>query len=165
MWGQSCLVLMCTMFSLYIIKLKATVTLIFNGLISKSIGFIYTLIQMSVPDLRNPGQLFVYIYPYKVWSISQYVDGHRDLDLCPIDLKINLNHLHLKMQVCAKFEEPRSIPCFVIIQTMFGLYVNMLTVTVTLAFDLKVNRDHLHPEMHVCTKFGKPRSILCLVII
>ena len=53
----------------------------------------------------------------------------------------------------------------VIFRTRFGLYINMLTVTVTLTFDLKINRDHLPSETHVCAIFDKPRSILCLVII
>ena len=82
MWSQSCVVVMCTMFCLYIIKLKAIVTLTFNGLISKSIWIIYTPIQMSVSNLRNLGQIYL-----------------------------------------------------IIIRTRFGLYVNMLTVTVTLTFD------------------------------
>ena len=75
------------------------------------------------------------------------------------------DHLHSNTNVCAKFEEPRSILCLLIIRARFGLYVNMLMVTVTLTFDLKINRDHLHPETHVCAKFDKPTSILCLVII
>ena len=55
--------------------------------------------------------------------------------------------------------------CLVIIRTRFGLYINMLTVTVTLTFDLKFNKDHLHSKTHICAKFDKPRAILCLVII
>ena len=38
MWSQLCVFILCTMFGLYIIRLKATVTLTFNRLISKSIG-------------------------------------------------------------------------------------------------------------------------------
>ena len=83
MWRQLSVVIMCTMFCLYIINLKATVTLTFDRLISKSIGIIYTPIQMSLPNLMNP----------------------------------------------------RSILCLLIIQARFGLYVNMLMVTVTLTFD------------------------------
>ena len=92
--------------------LKATVTLTFDGLMSKSVGIIYTPIQLS-----------------------------------------------------AKFEEPRSILCLLVIWARFGLYVNMLKVTVTLTFDLKINRDHLHPETHVCAKFEESQSIVCLAII
>ena len=83
-----CHVIIWTWFVLHIIKLKITVTLTFDGLISKSIGIIY------IPETN----------------------------------------------VCAKYDEPKSILCLVIIQTRFGLYINMLTVTVTLTFDLKINR-------------------------
>ena len=99
------------------------------------------------------------------FGLYQYVDGQCDLDLWPINLLINRDYLHPKTHICAKFDKPRSILCLVIIRTRFGLYVNMLKVTVTLTFDLKINRDHLHPETYVCAKFDKPRSILCLVII
>ena len=78
-----CQVIIWTRFVLYIIKLKVTVTLTFDRLISKSIGIIYT------PETN----------------------------------------------VCAKFDEPKSILCQVIIRTRFGLYINMLTVTVTLTLD------------------------------
>ena len=44
-------------------------------------------------------------------------------------------NLMANKNVCAKFEEPRSILCLLIIWTRFGLYVNMLMVTVTLTFD------------------------------
>ena len=71
----------------------------------------------------------------KVCSICLYVDSQCDLDLWLIDFKINRDHLHPETHVCAKFEEPRSILCLVIIRTRFGFYVNMLTVNVTLAFD------------------------------
>ena len=74
-------------------------------------------------------------HPGKVWSVCQYVDGHCDLDLRPIDLKINSDHLHYKTHACAKSDKPRSILCLVIIRTRFDLYVNMLKVTVTLTFD------------------------------
>ena len=69
------------------------------------------------------------------------------------------------MHACAKLDKPRSVLCLVIIRKMFGLYVKMLKVTVTLTFDLKINSDHLHPKTHVCAKFEESRSILCLVII
>ena len=61
MWNQLCAFIMCTMFCQHIINLKATVTLTFDGLISKLIGIIYTPIQMSVPNLRNLGQLCLLI--------------------------------------------------------------------------------------------------------
>ena len=78
-----CQVIIWTRFGLYIIKLTATVTLNFDGLISKSIGIIYT-----------PGS-----------------------------------------NVCANFDKPRSILCLVNMQTRFGLYIKIMTVTVTLTFD------------------------------
>ena len=78
-----CQVIIWTRFVLYIIKLKVTVTLTSDRLISKSIGIIYT------PETN----------------------------------------------VCAVFDEPRSIQCLVIIWPRFGLHINLLTVTVTLTFD------------------------------
>ena len=69
-----------------------------------------------------------------------------------------------KTNVCAKSDKPSSILCLVILGTWFGLYIKIMTVTVTLTFDLKINRDHLHINMHVFAKFDKPRSILCLVM-
>ena len=58
-----------------------------------------------------------------------------DLDLSQINLKINRDHLHSNTNACAKFDKPRSILCLLIIQTRFGLCVNMLTVSVTSTFD------------------------------
>ena len=52
-------VIIWTKFGLYIIKLKATVTLTFHGLISKSIGIIYTSRQMCVPNLTYLGQFCI----------------------------------------------------------------------------------------------------------
>ena len=78
-----CQVIIWTMFGLYIIKRKVTLTLTFDGLISKSIGIIYT---------------------------------------------------H-EINVCAKFDEHRSILCLNIMLTRFGLYIKIMTVTVTLTFD------------------------------
>ena len=54
-----CLVIMGTRFALYINKMTVTVTLTFDRLTSKSIGIIYTLTRMPVPNLINLGQLCV----------------------------------------------------------------------------------------------------------
>ena len=78
-----CQVIIWKRFGLYLIKLKATVTLNFHGFISKCLRIIYT-----------PGT-----------------------------------------NLCAKFDEPRSILCLVNMRTRFGLYTKMMTVTVTLTFD------------------------------
>ena len=106
-------------------------------------------------------------HPDKVWSICQYVDGHSDLDLWPIDLKINRVYLQPETHVCAKFEEPRSILCLVMIRRRFGLrqYVDGHCDLALWLIVLKINRDHLHPKTHVCAKFDKLRSILCLVTV
>ena len=106
-------------------------------------------------------------HPDKVWSICQHVESHCDVDLWPIGLKINSDHLHSNTNVCAKLEESRSILCLVIIRRRFGLYqyVDGHCDLDLYPIDLKINRDHLHPKTHVCAKFDKPRSILCLVII
>ena len=69
------------------------------------------------------------------FGLYQYTDVQCDLDLYLIDLKIDKEHLQQNTNVCAKFEEPRSILCLLIIRARFGLYVNMLMVTVTLTFD------------------------------
>ena len=69
------------------------------------------------------------------FRLYQYVDGHCDLDLWLIDLKINRDHLHPETHVCAKFNKPRSILCLVNIRTRWGFYVKILKVTVTLTFD------------------------------
>ena len=108
-------------------------------------------------------------HPNKVWSIHQHVESHCDLDLWPIGLKINRDHVHSNTNVCAKFEESRSILCLVIIRTRFGLYQYMYVdghcdLDLYL-IDLTINSDHLHSKTHVCAKWDKPRSILCLVII
>ena len=58
-----------------------------------------------------------------------------DFVICPIDLKIDRDHLHSKTHVSAKFDDTRPILCLVVIMTRFGVYVNMLTVTVNLTFD------------------------------
>ena len=104
-------------------------------------------------------------HPDKVWSICPNVESHCDLDLGPINLKINRYHLHSNTNVCAKFEESRSILCLVIIQTRFGLYqyVDGNCDLDLYPIDLKIKSNHLHPKAHFCAKFDKPRSILCPV--
>ena len=67
--------------------LTVSVTLTFDRLILKSIGIMYTPIQMSVPNLTNLGQFCVLLSSGQGWSIYQYADSHCDLDLGPIDLK------------------------------------------------------------------------------
>ena len=47
-----------------------------------------------------------------------------DFDLKWIDLKINRDHLHTEMNVCAKFSDPSFILCQVIIGTKFGILAN-----------------------------------------
>ena len=127
---------------LYIIKLKATVTLTFDELISKLIGIIYIQRRISVENLKNYINS-VSSYLDKVCSIYmyQYVDSHCDFDLGLTDLKINRNHLHSDTHVCAKFDEPMSILCLVIIRTRSGLYINMLTVTVPLTIDQMTSKS------------------------
>ena len=132
MWSQSCVVIM---FGLYIIKLKATVTLTLNRLISKLIGIIYTPIQMSVPNLRNLGSILC--LPI-IWTrFGLYVN------MLTITVTLAFDRLTSKLiwiiysetHICAKIDKATSIPCLVIIRTRSGLYVNMLTVIVTLTFD------------------------------
>ena len=44
------------------------------------------------------------------------------------------------MNICTEFEEPMLIMCQVIIWTRFGLFTNMLTVSVTLTFDRMISK-------------------------
>ena len=105
---RSILCLVIIRFGLYVNMLKVTVTLTFDRLTSKSIGIIYTPRCMSVPNLRNLGSFCVVIIRTR-FGLYQYVDGHCDLDLQPIDLKVNRDHLHPKTHVCSKFDKPRLI--------------------------------------------------------
>ena len=109
-----CKVIIWTRFGLYIIKLKATLTLNFYGLISKSIGIIYT-----------PGT-----------------------------------------NVCAKVDKPRSVLCLVNLQTRFGLYIKIMTVTVTLTFDQLTSKSigNCYTLTQISAKFDEPRSILCIIV-
>ena len=50
-----------------------------------------------------------------------------DLDFEWIDLKINRDHLHTKMNVCATFGDPSCILCQVIIRTRFGIPMDLPT--------------------------------------
>ena len=102
--------------------LMVTVTLTFDRLISKSIGFIHTRDTCVCQILQTLVNSVSCYHPDKVWSICQHVESHCDLDLQPIDLRIKRDHVHPETQVCARFEEPRSILCLVIIWTRFGLY-------------------------------------------
>ena len=86
-----------------------------------------------------------------------------DLDHEQIDLKINRDHLQPEINICAKFGDPCSILCQVIIRTRFGLPKVKFKLPCDLdltKIDLKIDRVHLHPEMNVCAKFGDPSSIL-----
>ena len=104
-----CLVIIRTRYCLYVNMLKVTVTLSFDGLTSKSIGIIYNPRRMSVPNLTNLGVFCVVIWTK--FCVCQYIDSFCDLELWPIDLKINMDHLHPQTHVCAKFYKPRSILC------------------------------------------------------
>ena len=104
--------------------MKATVTLTFDGLISKSIGTIYTPETNVCAKFDEPRSVLCLVsvsyHPDNVWSIYQYVDSHCDLDLWPTDLKIDKDHLYSETHVCSKFDKPRSILCLVIIRIRFG---------------------------------------------
>ena len=103
----------------------------------------------------------------KIWSIYQHVDSPCDLDFWQIDLKVIRDHLHSYTNVCTKFDEPRSILSPVIIRIRFGLYINMLTVTVTFICDQLTSKaigiiyTPRGMSMPNLTNLGQ----LCLVII
>ena len=115
----------------------------------------------------KPRSILCLVIIQTMFGLYQYVDGHCDLDLWLIDLKLNMIHLLSETHVCAKFDKPRSFLCLVIIRTRFGLYqyVDGHCDLDLWLIDLKINSDHLHPKTHVFAKFDIPRLIQCLVII
>ena len=46
-----------------------------------------------------------------------------------------------RTDLCAKFDKPRSILCLVNMRTRFGLYIKIMTVTVTLSFDQLISKS------------------------
>ena len=112
-------VIIWTRFGLYIMKLKATVTLTFNELISKLIGVIYMNI---CTEFKEPMSILcqiiiwtrfvLYIIKLKV-TVTLTFDGL-------ISNSIGIIYTP-ETNVCAKFDEPRSVLCLVIIWTRFGL--------------------------------------------
>ena len=72
------------------------------------------------------------------------------------------------MNIYTEFKELLSILCQVIIWTRFGLYTNMLTVSVALTFDGLISKSIriiYTPKTNVCAKFHEHRSILYRVIM
>ena len=118
--------------------MTVTVTLTFDQLTSKSIGIIYILTHMSVPNLTSLVNS-VFNYLHDVWSI--YVDGYCDLDLRQITLKMKRAHLNSMTNVCVKFDETMSIPCILIIWTRFGRHTNMSTISVTLTIGKLISKS------------------------
>ena len=53
------------------------------------------------------------------------------LDLTWIDLKIDRDHLHTEINVCAKFGDPSSILCQLTIRTRFGIPTDQQTYRLT----------------------------------
>ena len=133
-----CLVIICRRFSLYFIKLMATVTLAYDKLISKPIETIYT--PNVCAKFEKPMSILSSYHPDNVWSIYQHLDVTKTLTFDPLISK------SIGIIFTAKFDEPWVILCLVIIWTRFGLYISMLMVTMTL---IKINRDHLDSEMYV----------------
>ena len=126
MWNQLCVVIMCTMFGLYITKLKATVTLTFNGIISKSIGVIYN--WKCLCQIEEPGSILFDVY-VNMLTVTVTLNFHR------LTLKSIWTIYTPRRMFVPYLRNTRAFLCVVIIRTRFGLYVNMLTVTVTLTFD------------------------------
>ena len=58
-----------------------------------------------------------------------------------INLKSPRDHLNSRKNVCVKFDKPLSLLCLVIIRTRFGLYTNILMVSVTLTFDRLISKS------------------------
>ena len=104
-----CLVIIWTRFGRYIIKLKAAVTLTLHRLLSKSIGIIYTQRKLFVPNLTNLGEFCVLVI---IWTrLGLYIN------MFTVTVAMTFDQL-TEMNVCAKFDEQRSILCLAaIIQT------------------------------------------------
>ena len=103
-----------TRFGLYIIKLKVTVTLTFDRLISKSKGFICTSETNVCAKFDKPRSILYQVIMRTRFGL--YINITTVTVTLTFDHKINRDHLHSNMDVCAKFDEPRSILCLVIRQ-------------------------------------------------
>ena len=127
-------VIIWTRFGPYIIKLKATSWTLADLLwIYLKIDKDHLHSKMNVctefTETMSTLCLVTMSTRFGLYIIKLKATVHRDLDLWWINLK--RDHLHFRSNVCAKFDKPRSILCLLIIRTGFGLYVNIVMVTVT----------------------------------
>ena len=89
----------------------------------------------------SSGQGFVYQLSSS-WSSC-------DLDLKWINLKIDKDHLYTKMNVCAKFSDPSSILCQVIIRTRSGIPTDMSKAIYPHFVEGGHNWSHVFTNKHV----------------
>ena len=152
-----------TRFGLYTIKLK---TLNFDGLISKSIGIIYTPRTNVCAKFDKPRSILCLVNMQtrsglyiRVMTVTVTLTFDK---LTSKSIRIIYAHTH----VCTKFDKRRSILCLVI-YTMFGLYINMLMVTVTLTLDRLISKSVgiIYTPRQMSIKFDETMSIPCLLII
>jgi len=87
-----------------VFHIKVTLTLTFDPLTSKSIGFICWSWLISLPNMRSLGQSVLKLLIGNSFSCK----GHTDLDLWPTDLKINMVHLLVMTNTPTKYEVPGS---------------------------------------------------------
>ena len=147
------------------LKLKATVNLTLNGLISKLIVIIYTPIQIWDKFVEPRLILCLVINQTRFGLYVNMLMVTVTLTFYRLTSK-STGIIYNPKRMSAKFEEPKSILCLVIIRTRFGLCVNMMMFTMTMTFDWLTSKSiGIIYTLYVCAKFDKPRSILCLVII
>ena len=99
-------------------QLTVTLTLTFDPLTSKSIGFICWWWPIHIPSMRSLGQSVLKLLIGNRFSCK----GHTDLDLWPTDLKINRFHLLVMTNTPTKYEVPGSKRSQVIDRKPFLFY-------------------------------------------
>ena len=97
-----CLVIIWTRFGLYIIQLKATVTLTFERLFSNSLEIIHIQRQMCVLNLMNLRSTLCSVTIQTRFGLQ--INMLKVTVTLTFDLKINRDHLHSETHVCAKFD-------------------------------------------------------------
>ena len=130
-----CQVIIWTRFGLHIIKLKVTVTLTFDGLISKSIGIIYTPETNVCAKFDKPRSVLCLVIMQTRFGLY--------INIMMVTVPLTFDILTSKSKGFISTPRQMSVPnlmnlcqfCVVIIQKRFGLYTNMLMVSVTLTFD------------------------------
>ena len=122
-------------------------TLSFDGLISKSIGIIYTPGTNVCAKFDKPRSILCLVNMRTRFGL--YIKIMMVTVTLTFDLKINQDCLHSDTHVCAKYDESTSILCLVI-YTKFGLYINMLMVIVNLTLDRLISKSSTLQDKYLC---------------